>query len=161
MDKLVLIEYASAKEEIKDLRKRIEKNKKELVKLNEMTVTDSVTCGKKGKKPIRTVKIQGRPVNAIERKEKALQRNIDKLENLEVELLELADQAEEYIQSIKKSELRTMFRLYYIDDLSYMKVAAEMNKKFPNREIKYTDENIKKRIQRFFQNVPQCPEKIC
>ena len=54
-----------------------------------------------------------------------------------------------------------MFRLYFIDDLSYMKVASEMNKKFPKREIKYTDENVKKRIQRFFQNVPQCPEKIC
>ena len=161
IDKLVLIEYVSMKEEIKDLRQRIDKHRRELIKLNEMTVTDSVTCGKKGRKPIRTVKIQGRPVNTIERKEKALQRNIDRLETLEVELLELADQAEKYIQSIKKSELRIMFRLYYIDDLPYMKVAAEMNRKFPNREIKYTDENIKKRIQRFFQNVPQCPEKIC
>ena len=161
VDKIVLIEYVSMREEIKDLRQRIEKHRRELIKLNEMTVTDSVTCGKKGKKPIRTVKIEGRPVSAIAQKEKTLQRNIERLENLEVELLELADRAEKYIQSIKKSELRMMFRLYYIDDLSYVRVAAEMNKKFPNREIKYTDENIKKRIQRFFQNVPQCPEKIC
>lgn len=27
--------------------------------------------------------------------------------------------------------------------------------------IRYTDENIKKRIQRFFQNVPQCPVQKC
>ena len=161
MDKLILIEYKSMREEIKDLRRRIDKNRRELDKLNKTIVTDSVTCGKKGKKPLRTVKIQGLPNAIIERKRISLERSIERLENLEVELLDLSDQAEKYIESIKKSELRIMFRLYFIDDLSYMKVAAEMNKKFPKRDIKYTDENVKKRIQRFFQNVPQCPEKIC
>ena len=160
MDKSVLIEYADMKEEIKDLRRRIEKNQRELDKLNKMVVTDSVTCGKKGKKPIRTVKIQGVPKMAIVQKQNALEKNMKKLEDLELELLELTNQAEEYIQTIEKSELRIMFRLYFIDDLSYPKVAQEMNKMFPRRKIKYTDENIKKRIQRFFENVPQCPEKI-
>lgn len=161
MDKLILIEYKSMREEIKDLRRRIDKNRRELDKLNDTIVTDSVTCGKKGKKPIRTVKIQGKPTTLIDRKQCALERNTERLENLEAELLDLADQAEQYIESINKSELRIMFRLYFIDDLSYMKVADEMNKKFPKRDIKYTDENVKKRISRFFQNVPQCPEKIC
>lgn len=160
MDKSVLIEYADMKEEIKDLRRRIEKNQRELDKLNKMVVTDSVTCGKKGRKPIRTVKIQGRPTMAIVQKQNALEKNMKKLEDLELELLELTNQAEEYLQTIEKSELRTMFRLYFIDDLSYPKVAQEMNEMFPRRKIKYTDENIKKRIQRFFENVPQCPEKI-
>lgn len=39
-----------------------------------------------------------------------------------------------------------------------------MNNEYPNRKIKYTDENVKKRIQRYFkklENVPQCPEEIC
>lgn len=160
MDKSVLIEYADMKEEIKDLRRRIEKNHLELDKLNKMVVTDSVTCGKKGRKPIRTVKIQGKPTMAIVQKQNALKKNMKKLEDLELELLELTNQAEEYIQTIEKSELRIMFRLYFIDDLSYPKVAQEMNKMFPRRKIKYTDENIKKRIQRFFENVPQCPGKI-
>lgn len=160
MDKSVLIEYADMREEIKDLRKRIEKNQRELDKLDKMIVTDSVTCGKKGNKPIRTVKIQGRPSMAIEKKQEALEKNIKKMKLLEIKLLELTNQAEEYIQSIKKSELRTMFRLYFIDDLSYAKVAMQMNQLFPKRKIKYTDENVKKRIQRYFENVPQCPEKI-
>lgn len=160
LDKSVLIEYADMKEEIKDLRRRIEKNHLELDKLNKMVVTDSVTCGKKGRKPIRTVKIQGKPTMAIVQKQNALKKNMKKLEDLELELLELTNQAEEYIQTIEKSELRIMFRLYFIDDLSYPKVAQEMNKMFPRRKIKYTDENIKKRIQRFFENVPQCPGKI-
>lgn len=160
VDKSVLIEYADMKEEIKDLRKRIDKNRKELDKLNEMVVTDSVTCGKKGRKPLRTVKIQGKPTMFIIRKQNVLEKNISQLEMLELELLELQGQAEEYIEQIGKSELRIMFRFYFIDDLPYSKVAMEMNRIFPKRKVKYTDENIKKRIQRFFQNVPQCPEKI-
>ena len=160
MDKEILLEYKAMKEEIKDLRRRIDKNRRELDKLNDMIVTDSVTCGKKGKKPIRTVKIQGRPSKLIERKRIALEKHTEKLESLEVELLNLSNEVEQYIQSIKKSELRIMFRLYFIDDLSYAKVAAKMNDKFPKRDIAYNDENVKKRIQRFFENVPQCPEKV-
>lgn len=160
VDKRVLIDYADMKEEIKDLRRRIANGRRELDKLNKMVVTDSVTCGKKGKKPLRTVKIQGKPTMYIIRKKNALERNIFRLEALELELLELQDQAEEYIEQIDKSELRIMFRLYFIDDLSYPKMAMEMNRMFPKRKVKYTDENVKKRIQRFFQNVPQCPEKF-
>lgn len=160
MDKNILIEYADMKEEIKDLRRRIEKNQRELDKLNKMVVTDSVTCGKKGRKPIRTVKIQGFPTSAIGRKRAALEKNLKQLDILETELLELTNQAEEYIQTIEKSELRMMFRLYFIDDLSYAKVAMQMNQTFPKRKVKYTDENVKKRIQRYFQNVPQCPDNL-
>lgn len=159
MDKSVLIEYADMKEEIKDLRKRIDVGKRELDKLNSMIVSDSVTCGKKGKKPLRTVKIHGQPRAAILRKKTAIEKNVKRMELLEAELLDLQGQVEEYIESIEKSELRIMFRLYFIDDLSYPKVAMQMNQIFPKRKIKYTDENIKKRIQRYFENVPQCPDK--
>ncbi|MCR1918757.1 hypothetical protein NSA48_06890 [Frisingicoccus caecimuris] len=160
MDKNILVQYSAMKEEIKDIRRRIEKDRKELDRLNKLVVSDSVTCGKKGKKPIRTVKIQGRPVAAISRKESALKKHIYQLEQKEAELMELTIQAEEYINSIDKSELRMMFRLYFIDNLTYLKVAEKMNYMFPKRKKSYSDENVKKRIQRFFQNVPQCPEKI-
>lgn len=161
MDKSILIEYSTMREEVKDLRRRIDKIRRELDKLNSMVVSDSVTCGKKGKKPLGTVKIHGLPTMSIEYKQAILERNKVRLEAAELELLELTNQAEEYIETIEKSELRIMFRLYFIDDLPYVKVAQQMNMMFPKRRIKYTDENIKKKIQRFFQNVPQCPEKIC
>ena len=163
MNRSILEEYTDMKEEIKDLRRRIDKNQKELEKLNKQIVTDSVTCGKKGKKPIRTVKIQGRPSLYITNKKKILEKSNAKLEHMEAKLLDLQTQAEEYIEQIEKSELRIMFRLYFIDDLSYPKVAMEMNKIFPKRNKGYTDESVKKRIQRFFEkfeNVPQCPEKL-
>lgn len=159
MDKGILIEYADMKEEIKDLRRRIEKIQKELDKLHGQIVVDSVSCGKKGKKPLGMVKITGRPVGVISGKEQLLKKRNRRLEELEEELLEMTIQVEEYIESIEKSELRIIFRLYFLDDLSYPKVADQMNKMFPKRRIRYTDENIKKKIQRYFENVPQCPDK--
>lgn len=151
MDKNILIEYADMKEEIKDLRRRIEQNKKELSRLNGQIVMDSVSCGKKGKKPLGTVKITGRPVTAISRKESLLNKRIRRLEELEEGLLELTIQVDEYIETIEKSELRIIFRLYYIDDLTWYQVALRMNRNFPKRKVKYTEDNCRMRHNRFLE----------
>lgn len=161
MDKSILSEYADMKEEIKDLRRRISEDQKRIDQLKRTIVSDSVTCGKKGKKPIRTVKIKGFPQVEINRRVALMERRQAKLHMLETDLIEKQLQVEEYIQEIQKSELRIMFRLYFIDDLSYPKVAMRMNQIYPKRKIKYTDENVKKRIQRYFENVPQCPDRKC
>lgn len=149
MDKAILIEYADMKEEIKDLRRRIENDRRELNRLKQTIVTDSVSCGRKGKKPLRTVKVQGTPKMAIRRKQKAYERRIARLEQLEADLLEKQEQVEEYIDQIEKSELRIMFRLYYIDNLTWYQVALQMNEIFPKRRIKYTEDNCKQRHKRF------------
>ena len=153
MDKNILIEYADMKEEIKDLRRRIEQNKKELSRLNGQIVMDSVSCGKKGKKPLGTVKITGRPVTAISRKESLLNKRIRRLEELEEELLEMTIQVDEYIETIEKSELRIIFRLYYIDDLTWYQVALRMNQNFPKRKVKYTEDNCRMRHNRFLEKL--------
>lgn len=153
MDKNVLIQYVEMKEEIKDLRRRIHENERELAKLENMIVTDSVTRGKRGKKPLGTVKITGRPIAAIALKQKLLKKRNDRLTALEAELLELTNQAEEYIETIPKSELRIMFRLYYIDDLTWYQVALQMNQKFPKRSIKYTEDNCRMRHNRFLEKL--------
>lgn len=153
MDKNVLIEYADMKEEIKDLRRRIEQNKKELFRLNGQVVMDSVSCGKKGKKPLGTVKITGRPVTAISRKESLLNKRIRRLKELEEGLLELTIQVDEYIETIEKSELRIIFRLYYIDDLTWYQVALRMNQNFPKRKVKYTEDNCRMRHNRFLEKL--------
>lgn len=153
VDKNILIEYADMKEEIKDLRRRIEQNKKELSRLNGQIVMDSVSCGKKGKKPLGTVKITGRPVTAISRKESLLNKRIRRLEELEEGLLELTIQVDEYIETIEKSELRIIFRLYYIDDLTWYQVALRMNQNFPKRKVKYTEDNCRMRHNRFLEKL--------
>lgn len=153
VDKNILIEYADMKEEIKDLRRRIEQNKKGLSRLNGQIVMDSVSCGKKGKKPLGTVKITGRPVTAISRKESLLNKRIRRLEELEEGLLELTIQVDEYIETIEKSELRIIFRLYYIDDLTWYQVALRMNQNFPKRKVKYTEDNCRMRHNRFLEKL--------
>ena len=153
MDKNVLIQYVEMKEEIKDLRRRIHENERELAKLENMIVTDSVTRGKRGKKPLGTVKITGRPTAAIAMKQRLLKKRNNRLTALETELLELTNQAEEYIETIPKSELRIMFRLYYIDDLTWYQVALKMNQKFPKRRIKYTEDNCRIRHNRFLEKL--------
>lgn len=153
MDKSILSEYADMKEEIKDLRRRIAEDQKRIDQLRRTIVTDSVSCGKKGKKPIRTVKIKGFPQVEIERRVTLMERRQAKLQMLETDLIEKQMQAEEYIQNIEKSELRIMFRLYYIDSLTWYQVALKMNQMFPKRKIKYTDDNCRKRHDRFLEKV--------
>ncbi len=151
VDKAILVEYADMKEEVKDLRRRIETNRREIEKLQKTEVSDSVTCGKKGKKPLKTVRVKGRPVAAVARKERALKRKLLLLETLEAELLEKQNEVEEYIQGIEKSELRAMFRLYYIDNLTWYQVAMKMNEIFPKRKVKYAEDSCRMRHNRFFE----------
>ena len=159
MDKNVLIEYADMKMEIKDLRRRIEDKQNRIDKLHTTVMSDTVTMGKKGRKSLGTVKVTGTPDGIIARMRTAMKKNQKLLELREVELLELQNDVEEYIESIPKSEIRTMLRLYFVDDMTYARTAAHMNYLRPTRHVKYTDENVKKKIQRFFENVPQCPEE--
>lgn len=153
MDKNILSEYADMKEEIKDLRRRIADDQKRIDQLRRTIVTDSVSCGKKGKKPIRTVKIKGFPQAEIERRVALMEKRQAKLQMLETDLVEKQLQVEEYIQTIQKSELRIMFRLYYIDSLTWYQVALRMNQMFPKRRIKYTEDNCKQRHKRYLEKV--------
>ena len=153
MDKSILSEYADMKAEIKDLRRRIAEDQKKIDQLQHTIVSDSVSCGKKGKKPIRTVKIKGFPRREINRRISLMKRRQAKLQMLETDLIEKQLQVEEYIQTIQKSELRTMFRLYYIDNLTWYQVALRMNQMFPKRKIKYTEDNCRMRHNRFLEQV--------
>ena len=151
MDRAVLTEYADMREEIKDLRRRIEAGQRELNRINRLAAADSVTWGKKGGRPLRVVKIQGAPETRIGRKQKALEKKVALLEELEAALVEKQAEVEECIQQIEKSELRTMFRLHYIDDFPWYKVAIKMNGIFPKRRIKYTEDSCRMRHNRYFE----------
>lgn len=156
MDKTILVQYCDMKEEIKDIRARIKKLDKFLE--NPLVVSDTVK-GTRKDGTIGSIKITGIPEPMYARKRKLRERYQQILEKKEEELLELTCQAEEYIQTISKSELRIMFRLYYIDGLTWVQVAHRMNSMFPNRRIKYTEDNCWRRNQRFFENVGSCREE--
>lgn len=156
MDKEVLIQYCEMKEEIKDLRKRIQKLDKFLE--HPPVVSDTVR-GSRRDGTIGPIKITGIPNPEYVRKEKLRERYRRLMENKETELLELTCQVEEYIEQIPKSEIRTMFRLYYIDGLPWWKVAQTMNRMFPKRRVKFTEDSCWRRNQRFFENVGSCREE--
>lgn len=147
MDKSILIQCSTMKEEIRDIRTRIHAIEKSIHRLG--LVSDSVK-GTREDGTYGSIRITGYPVPRRYMKEKALKRYQVKLESMETELLELTIQAEEFIESIEKSELRIMFRLYYIDGLTWIQVAHRMNGMFPRRRIKFTEENCRKRNMRFF-----------
>lgn len=149
MDKGALIQYCEISEEIKDIRRRKEDLHKELGKLEF--------------NPYKEIKIpeEGNYTSLTDgRRNAAIHRYRELIERKETELLDLICQAEAQIESIKKSELRTMFRLHYIDGLPWIKVARAMNLMFPERKIKFTEDSCKKRKLRFFENVSQCPGEM-
>ena len=160
MDKEILIQYCDMKQEIKYLRERIVKLEKQIEKIEkEGLVKDTVSGGMGG---IQHYTVEGFPVPEYSRKMMLLRSRKAMLEEKEAELLELTNQAEEYIASIEKSELRIMFRLYYIDGLTWVQVAHRMNRMFPNRRVAYTDASCKKRNERYFKklkSVAQCRVK--
>lgn len=157
MDKEILVQYCEMREEIKDIRRRKEQLEKQIKNLG--VVSDSVK-GTRRDGTYGSIKITGYPTPKYYEKRAAIERLQKILDAKEAELLELTIQAEEYIETIPKSEVRTMFRLYYIDGLLWWKVAQAMNRMFPKRRVKFTEDSCKKRNLRFFGNVSQCPDEI-
>ncbi len=150
MNQNILAQYNDMKEEIKDIRIRIQKLDKFLE--NPPIVSDMVR-GTRRDGTIGPIKITGIPEPMYKRKQQLREQYQQLLEEKEVELLELTCQAERYIQSTPKSELRIMFRLYYIDGLTWVQVAHRMNSMFPKKRIKYTEDSCRMRINRFFEEI--------
>ena len=148
MDKEVLIQYCEMKEEIRDIRERIKKLDKFLSEPHQ--VSDTVK-GTRRDGTIGSIKVTGYPVPEYYRKQALRERYKKLLEQKETELLELTCQAEKFIEAIPKSEVRIMFRLYYMDGLPWWKVAQAMNRMFPKRRVKFTEDGCRMRNNRFFE----------
>lgn len=149
MDKNILIQYCDMIEEIKDLRRRNRELEKQIERIKkEGEVKDTVSGGMGGTQHF---VVEGFPVPEYNRKTMLLRRRKAMLEEKVVEFLELTNRVEEYIESIEKSELRIMFRLYYIDGLTWIQVAHQMNRMFPKRQKAYTEDSCRMRNARFFE----------
>ena len=158
MDKDILVQYAEMMEEIKDIRRRI----RELDKyLEHPPIVSDTVKGTRRDGTYGPIKITGIPDPQYRQKTAARRRMKKMLDLKEEELLELTCQAEEYIESVPKAEMRMILRFSVMDGLTNVKIAECMNRAFPKRRKKYTDESVKKRIQRFFINVSLCPDKEC
>lgn len=150
MDKGILIQYSDMKEEIKDLRRRIRKLEGEIDSLG--VVSDTVK-GSRNDLTIGPIKVNGYDDQRYWRLKNILESRRERLLEAEEKLQGMVVEVEKCIDSIESSELRIMFRLYYVDNLTWYQVAMRMNGMFPKRRIKYTEDSCRKRHDRFLEKV--------
>lgn len=146
-----LVQYCDIRQEIRDIRERIIKNQRQLEKLQEEGTVADVVRGTRQDGTIGPIKVVGYPIPAHSRIEAMIKRRVQKLHILEDELLEATSQVDDYIAQIPKSELRQIFRLYYLDDLTWDMVAMRMNYRYPSRKIPYTKDNYRIKHDRYMK----------
>lgn len=145
IDKSILVQLCSLKKERDDLKRRIERTEYEISRMNQegYIVSDSVTCGKKGKKPLKTKIIQGFPYTEYSRRHRykelyrnQLERTLDKIER------DIYN-AEQYIESIPDSRVRRIVRYKCLDDnLSWIAIANKMGGKHTADSCRATFERL-------------------
>ena len=142
-----LEQYYSMKQEAKDLRQRIEAGERYLVEMEKegCQVSDTVT-GTRKDGTIGAICVTGFPIPEYEKIKTMTKKRIARLKILEEELMD-------FINKIPKSELRMIFRLYYIDDYAWFKVAHVMNGRFPKRKNKYTADSCRMLHNRYLEKI--------
>lgn len=154
MTKEILIEYCELRQEAADLRLRIERDRDRLNEMQEKgyVVSDTVR-GTRRDGTIGPIKITGFPEPAYEDTKAMLKKRIAKLEIVESDLLAAVNKVDDYIEAIPKSELRQIFRLYYLDDLTWAQVAIQMNVRYPKKRMKYTEDGCRMKHNRYLEKV--------
>ena len=104
----ILIQYCELREEIKDLRERIEKDELRLQKIEEEGVVSDTVTGTRKDGTIGSIKITGFPIPEYSTVKAMLKKRIAKLQIMEDELHEAVNAV----------------------DMTWRKVAANMNKRF-------------------------------
>ncbi len=140
MDKELLKQIPSIRKEIGDLERAVAKVKRQIDKLRNDEVCDTVS-GSRDDLTIGPIKIRGHPQKEYGQKLAELQKKKALMESKRVELLKMENKAEEYIQSIQDSSLRRIIRFRYIDDLSWQQVAFRMGR--------YSADSCRKKAERF------------
>lgn len=154
ISKDILEQYCEMMQEAKDLRKRIEQGEKYLREMEQegYEVSDSVK-GTRKDGTIGSIRVTGFPLPEYEQVRKMTKRRNEKLCILEEDLLEAVNKVDDFINAIPNSELRMMFRFYYIDDMMWHQVAVNMNSIFPKRRIKYTADSCRMMHNRYLEKI--------
>lgn len=146
-DKNVLKQYLSIKKEIDAEESRIDKLQREIdeMKPTERMVTDVVTKGKRGKKPLGICIIRGNgDYEEINKKRAELRERKAKKELHVVALEKKVIDVEAYIYRLEESDLRNIIMYSCVDGLSWKEVAEAMGEG-------YTEEACKKKFSRFMK----------
>lgn len=143
ISKEILIQYSDLQEEVKEVRERIERTERQIAKIEEDgNVIDTVSGGGGG---IQHFKIEGFPYPEYSRKKTLLYARKATLASLELELMEMLNQVEEFIASVDDSRMRRIITLRFIDNLSWNKVADRIGGN-------NTEDSVKKAFYRLMEN---------
>lgn len=144
LEKHILEQYTDLQAEERNLARRIQSLNDKILNMERggYMVADSVTCGRRGKKPLGTRKIQGFPLPEYNHKKECLKTYKLQLELADTKLLELLKEVEEYIEGIEDSRIRRIMRYRYVDNLSWVQVAHRMG-------IKHTAEGCRQAVERY------------
>lgn len=151
MDKTVLEQYIELKEEIKNLQDRKDQDERRLARIEKEGVVSDTVKGTRKDGTIGPIKITGYPIPEVDQVKDMIRKRIVKLQILEDELQEAVNAVDDFIEKIPQSDLRQMFRFYYLDDMTWAAVALNMNDRFPKRRIKYTEDNCRMRHDRYLK----------
>ncbi len=154
MDKNILQQYLHVQARVRYLRGQAEKLRHQadrLVYTGYGIVGDTVSRGKKGKKPLGTVKITGFSVPEYQGIVVQLKRRNRILKAEEMKLTRLANETEEFIASISDIELRNILSFHYIEGMAWAQVAYGMNALYGDKI--YTPDKCRKKHDRFIKSL--------
>ena len=112
---------------------------------------DTVSRGKRGKKPLGTVRISGFPVPEYQGIVEQLKRRNKLLKAEELKLAKLACEAEGFIASISDIEMRNILSFHYIEGMTWAQVAYSMNVLYNNKI--YTSDSCRVKHERFLKKI--------
>ena len=147
MDRDILEQYLEIKGEIRDLKERIDRDQHRLERIKAEGVVSDTVRGTRKDGTIGPIKITGYPFPEVDQVKGMIKKRVTKLHILEDELQDALNAVDDFIREIPQSDLRMMFRFYYLDDMTWVAVAANMNSRFPKR--KYTEDSCRKRHDRY------------
>lgn len=153
MTKHILEQYSDAVARIRLLRISVKNLEYKISEMNKKGyyVTDVVTRGRKGKKSLGTVTLKGFPEKEYNKVCRTLKKRKSKLMHEEQKLLELTVKVEEYISKLEDIEMRNILTLYYVENLTWVQVAHELNAIDKSKE--YTSDSCRCKHERFFKNI--------
>lgn len=144
LKKNILMQYADMKEEIKDIRKRIEKTKDKIKFIEKGGTVFDVVSGTRRDGTFGSIKIEGFPKREYNKQVDALKRYLTVLETAETKEIQILTEIEEYINSIEDTRMRMIIRYRIIDDMPWKEIASRIGGK-------NTEDSIRKAFERFIE----------
>lgn len=125
MSDSVLKDYRNLVKERDDYRERIKKAQEQLRELESIgTVKDKVTGGYGG---IQSFVIEGFPDSLYSKKKKSLNTYIEKYKDRERQIIDTLDKVDTFINGIKNSRDRMVYKYFYLDGYSQLTIAHKLH----------------------------------